>query len=341
MKLSIIVPVYNSEKFLSKSIENLISQGLADGDFEIIIVDDGSTDGSAAIAMRYQIKHSCIRIINKINGGVGSARNAGLDIAKGKYIYFIDPDDFMVDKVLSSLLTLIEANKLDILTFNSEIISELSMNKGSNKTINHQIALSPITNGRDYLATQEYQNECWWYIVDASFLRKSNVRFINGRWMEDAIFTAQLFLRANKMAHSSIVAHKHLIVDGSAMTSKEKTHYVQVIKDNYNAAIVFDEIIDSLEINSVNRDCIDRLKTRQQSFVFFMMVRILKSSISLKEIRSMLTGLEQIGAYPLNAFISRDYNKLSYRLLVKVFNQKWLYLLIFKFCNPVLRRVYS
>ena len=96
MKYSIIIPVYNSEKTIKRSIESIASQKRTD--VEIIIINDGSTDMSESIYNKMQNKYNNITYIYKENGGVSSARNLGLSVAKGKYVMFIDSDDYVDSK---------------------------------------------------------------------------------------------------------------------------------------------------------------------------------------------------------------------------------------------------
>lgn len=102
MKLSIIIPIYNSDKFLSNCIESIISQKI-DFDYEIILVNDGSTDNSLKICKDYSKKYKNIYLINEINSGVSVARNAGLRKAKGEYIFFIDSDDLLYPECMKNL----------------------------------------------------------------------------------------------------------------------------------------------------------------------------------------------------------------------------------------------
>lgn len=92
-KISIIVPVYNVEKYLRKCIDSILNQTFKD--FELILIDDGSTDESGKICDEYNLKDNRIKVIHKENGGLSSARNAGLDIAQGEYIGFVDSDDWI------------------------------------------------------------------------------------------------------------------------------------------------------------------------------------------------------------------------------------------------------
>ena len=95
MKVSVIIPVYNTEQYLSRCIESILNQSFSD--FELLLVDDGSTDGSGAICDAYAEKDGRVRVFHKDNGGVGSARNFGMDNAKGEWLTFIDSDDYIED----------------------------------------------------------------------------------------------------------------------------------------------------------------------------------------------------------------------------------------------------
>ena len=92
--LSVIIPVYNVEKYLRKCVDSILLQDFAN--MEVILVDDGSPDNSGAICDEYAEKDARVKVIHKENGGVSSARNTGLDVAQGKYIAFVDSDDYLL-----------------------------------------------------------------------------------------------------------------------------------------------------------------------------------------------------------------------------------------------------
>ena len=99
--ISVVIPVYNTEKLLNRCVDSLLSQEYSD--FELILIDDGSTDNSLAICESYAKEHEEIILLNKVNGGVSSARNAGLKIASGSYTLFVDSDDYMSEDYLTTL----------------------------------------------------------------------------------------------------------------------------------------------------------------------------------------------------------------------------------------------
>lgn len=109
--ISVIVPVYNVENYMRQCVDSLLNQTLSN--IEIILVDDGATDTSPKICDEYARKYSSVKVIHKLNGGLGSARNAGMNEARGKYIGFVDSDDYVSVKMYETLLNLAETNKAD------------------------------------------------------------------------------------------------------------------------------------------------------------------------------------------------------------------------------------
>lgn len=102
MTISVIVPIYNAEKFLHYCIDSILNQSFVD--FEILLVNDGSTDNSGKICDKYAEKDTRVKVIHKQNGGVSSARNAGIEAAKGEYICFVDSDDYLESNYLKELV---------------------------------------------------------------------------------------------------------------------------------------------------------------------------------------------------------------------------------------------
>ena len=116
MLLSIIVPIYNTEKYLEDCLQSILNQTFSD--YELILVNDGSTDSSPEICEQYAERDGRIRVIHKENGGVSSARNCGIEIAQGNYIWFVDSDDTIAYDALQVLNEYIR-EKPDLIVFNS------------------------------------------------------------------------------------------------------------------------------------------------------------------------------------------------------------------------------
>lgn len=112
-KLSVIVPVFKVEQFLNKCIDSILNQSYTN--IEVILVDDGSPDSCPQICDDYQRKDPRVKVVHKQNGGLSSARNAGLDIASGEYVSFVDSDDWLESDAYSEMINQCVINKLDII----------------------------------------------------------------------------------------------------------------------------------------------------------------------------------------------------------------------------------
>lgn len=117
LRFSIVVPIYNVEKFLDQCITSVLSQNY--DNYELILVDDGATDDSGKICDTYALKNDHIRVIHKANGGLVSARRAGVMVAKGEYVGYVDGDDWVADNWLAEVDKVIMESHPDIVEYNA------------------------------------------------------------------------------------------------------------------------------------------------------------------------------------------------------------------------------
>ena len=185
MKLSVVIPVYNVEKYLSACIDSLLAQKYKD--FELILVDDGSKDRSGEICEAYAKKHSNIVVIHKQNGGQGEARNVGLKAASGEYVFFMDSDDFLMnDEVLGQIAQRTESRP-DVL-FHKHVKWMESSGKYSACTYDYNI---PTENRRfseilcDLIDKDAYGNVGWNKVVRRELLVSNGIEFQNVATAED------------------------------------------------------------------------------------------------------------------------------------------------------------
>lgn len=192
-RLSIIIPVYNVADYLKKCIRSIVQQGLSVSDYEIIIIDDGSTDDSASICDKLKSEHQNIQVIHKPNGGVSSARNCGLSVASAEYIMFIDPDDFLEDNSLKPILQEINP-EVDISIYRSfEVIDG---NKQKEFPPFNTNLCNRINDGKPLYVNGVYSRfVVWSTLFKTSFIKANNLSFIEGMANgEDAVFMAFAFI---------------------------------------------------------------------------------------------------------------------------------------------------
>ena len=195
-KISIVIPIYNVEKYLSNCIESITNQSFQN--YEMILVNDGSKDSSLEICYKYKKNNNKIKIVNKENGGLSSARNAGIKIAKGKYIVFIDPDDEIDKNYFNTLYTIAEENNCDFVVGNYVIVP------GGQK-VTSGYNYNTVLNGKDFILSNKNihtRNDLcfvWRNIYKLDIIKKNNIKFNEEVFIgEDVIFNIEFFLKSKK-----------------------------------------------------------------------------------------------------------------------------------------------
>ncbi len=208
-KVSVIVPVYNAEKYLKKCLQSLVEQTLSD--IEIICINDGSTDNSLSIIEQFAKSDSRIKIITTQNRGQSLARNKGLEIAKGEYTGFLDSDDYADTTMFEKLYTAAKQNDSDVVMCGVYILNEKTGAITSNdpyfglKIFEEQKDMGVFFNGvfsyeqcRDFLF-----RICvvpWNKLIKTDFLKKNSIKFAEGLSFEDNIFSLELLLNAGRIS---------------------------------------------------------------------------------------------------------------------------------------------
>lgn len=208
-KVSIIVPIYNVDKYLDRCIESILNQTF--NDFELILVNDGSKDKCKEIINFYFKKDDRIRIINKENGGVSSARNAGINIAEGDFIGFVDPDDYLELDAIEYIYKLAVSNNSNIVAYRMNTYKSDTLI--SNMPINENIEIY----SRDKAIIKQLNDAYFLYSVCNKLFSKrmfDNTRFSEDiRYAEDALFNYEMLLKTDKIVISNLRKYNYVIND--------------------------------------------------------------------------------------------------------------------------------
>lgn len=197
---SVIVPVYNVAEYLPKCIDSILAQ--TNSHFEIILVDDGSVDESGKICDEYAKKDCRIKVIHKVNGGLSDARNAGIEVARGEYITFVDSDDVVNIAFLDVFYSLIKGNNADIASVEFKSFyddSELDLSHCRDGKIIRMSAERAIEKSL-------YQNQFDSSVCNKAYRRDviGDLRFPVGKLYEDLAFNYKLFERAKSIVHKQV-----------------------------------------------------------------------------------------------------------------------------------------
>lgn len=200
MDLSVIVPVYNVEPYLDACISSLYEQSFDICSFEVILVNDGSTDRSREIVESWKNRYSNIQVIDQKNQGLSVARNEGLLHASGDFICFLDSDDFLYPDTLPVLLEKAKVNNLDILRFDYWVVDEQGTKIYQSPYIHYRESYADRIGDGMFLFEKIYHKEffAWLSLFKRSFLLDSQVRFAPGMFFEDIEYTFQLSLCAKR-----------------------------------------------------------------------------------------------------------------------------------------------
>ncbi len=223
-KLSIVIPVYNVEKYLAKCLDSIIYPQIPD--YEIIIINDGSTDSSPEIAEKYAQKYpSLIKLVSTPNGGLGHARTEGLAIASGEYIQFIDSDDYLAENAVPEIL---ESLKLgyDMAIFDFVPVTE------SGRRLSYETGCK-----RDGMFSLEEYPEllfeylsAWNKIYKKSLFTDNSITYPDRIWFEDFYTTPKLYAAAEKITHIGKPWYNYLQRPGSILRNKNLARNLEIIQ---------------------------------------------------------------------------------------------------------------
>ena len=232
-KVSVIIPFYNVEAYLRHSLDSVVNQTLQN--IEIICVDDGSSDRSCEIVAEYMQRHDNIKLIRQENSGPSKARNAGLEIATGEYIYFLDSDDTLVPGALQTLYGKAAQEQLDILYFNTETVFE-------NEALQQTNEMERLF----YIRTGDYSGLCtgqtmfvrmrkdtkflvpvWIMLLRRAFLEENRIRFYEGIIHEDNLFTFRCTMCARRVNYIPDQLYRRRVRVNSIMTSQKSIRHVE------------------------------------------------------------------------------------------------------------------
>ncbi|MFE5039684.1 glycosyltransferase family 2 protein [Peribacillus simplex] len=330
--ISVVVPVYNVESYLKKCLDSILAQ--THRNFELILINDGSPDNCGIICEEYREKDSRIKVIHQKNQGVGMARNNGLDIAKGKYIYFCDPDDYLEKNLFADNLKLAEEHSANMLIFG---IYEKVYDK-----------LIPITYESKFLKSNlEFRNEfpelfkehnmhvLWNKLYKKDSIDINNIRFSTKKIGEDSSFNKQIYINLDKVYINEDIYYYHINRQGSAqnvyqedrfdMRYSETSELEQLVKawgyyDKYKQLILKDWL-KTLFVGIVNlfhNESPDNDKVKKQKIRSMILNPKIKHSIeevSLKNVDGLFSKI--ITFFLKNRFFQLMFFAFKIRKIVK------------------------
>lgn len=321
--ISIIIPIYNSYKYIERCIKSVCCQTY--NNLEILCINDGSTDESLSVLKK--LKDKRIIIINKENTGVSDTRNYGINHAKGKFIMFVDSDDWIEENYVELMYNKIKDNNAEIVVSGYKKIKGKKIEKKSiyndykrryREDITYPYAI------KDYLMTVEF-NPCWKQLISLDLIRNNQIFFNTSlNYNEDMLFSFECYMKSKKTIYSINYGYNYYINSESVMRDFDICKITKYINDNRN---VSDIIIEKycLEKNQINYLCYKTLKTYNN-----ILVKFLKNNHSYKDFKNFACKERKTyNWYFKNISLLREYGvKDNISITLLKYNFIFLYYLI-------------
>lgn len=324
MILSIIIPVYKVERYIRKTLMSIFGQHFSPADVEVIVVNDGTPDKSMQIVAEFSSEKS-LKVISQENKGLSAARNAGLKIASGKYVWFVDSDDWLEDKALEKLIPILKDSKEDVLFL---AMKEYLEDGTLYRTLNFDV-LKPSS--RVLPGFQIILNEpnlkirttpIQRYLINRFFLLDNNLYFLHGIYHEDIELSVRMLLSCPKVLILPIVGYCYLLRNSGSITSSPELRdkRCKSLKSIYDSFVLFE-----------HENMLGKNESRALSYSKYKVASTLWNMLTLQEVS---TNRLNIQSY-LGKF-KRDVIKNLY------YDHKFLHLqrqLLFLFSPWILKKI--
>lgn len=224
--LSFIVPLYNTPNYVVRCINSLLQSPLSAEEYEIVVVNDGSTDESRDVIVRLQEEHpnAPIRLFDQENRGIGGARNRGMELAQGDYVWFIDADDFVFSEQINRIVSLLREKNPQILLFEFE--HEMAHSEETPPRVPHLSLQDGAYNAIDFFVHYLDINyiTVWRFVFSRKFLRDNDLRFAEDIFYEDMPFVYQAFVAVDplRFVYCSAPVYRYFVHSSSVIRSPEQ-----------------------------------------------------------------------------------------------------------------------
>ena len=218
--LSIIIPLYNCEKYIKQCLDTIFRQEMNESEFEVIVIDDGSKDSSYSLASEYAKRHQNILVVKQENQGVACARNNALEKATGDYVTFVDADDMLVFGSLSTLIKIAVENKADIVKAAHKEVPEDAVCEDFSSS--HDNCSTQVMTGEGAIVnvTRMKEGYCWGYLISRKLITDNRLSFPpKVAFMEDWAFITQAILKSRTFVNADVLLYLYRRNSSSCMAN--------------------------------------------------------------------------------------------------------------------------
>lgn len=322
--LSIIIPVYNSGKYLERCVGSCLNQSLNENEYEILLCNDGSTDNSYEIAKELASRHDCIKVFSQKNQGAGMARNLGLHHAKGRYVMFVDSDDYIRPNSLNQPLCLCIENKLEVCRYS---LINILINTGESWPLTKTIESGVLYSGFDLISNPNvpFDTACS-ALYRLDFLQNNQIEFSKFTSSEDVLFTLNVYLLANRIMYVDTEVYVYEIKDTTRGHPTDIKGKINFIKNDISIAAAIKDAANSGSFSESIKKAL-YLRSTSATISSLWALRKLRHKLYRENVVDIINHSKDLGVYPIKG---RSYSWKSTLLAHILLNQMWLLLAGFK-----------
>lgn len=316
-RISFIIPVYNCGCFIPRCVESIENQfNAGKDDYEIIIINDGSTDNTWEIINTLASKNPQIKLIDKPNGGVSSARNEGIKMVKGKYVYFVDSDDFLFPLTISRQLDIMDSLELDTMKVGYEVLASNDMSVNQCVTPPHldsHAGSFRVMTGQEWLIEDKgWSRAPWQFIHRTEILHKHNIQFdVRCEVEEDLLFNIHLISYSKRFAVSSIPTYAYVYYSDSAC--HRRRGFEESFRVGIGNVMANLHLSDNLKNRSIDKRILYTLdRIRDYNLFARCLWPLIRDARSPREAKRCICQFIELGIYPVSkpkpGYINMDYS---------------------------------
>lgn len=291
--LSFIIPAYNASKYIADTLNSIKLEIKNKKNVELIVIDDGSKDETFNIISKFKNKNPDLNVIihKKENEGVSTARNLGVELARGKYIWFFDSDDIIGDNSIEVICEYLNTEDLDYLSigvkdfYNEESIESNIENKPDT-----------VVDGLEYIKNYDIEHSPWAFIVKKEIIEKNNIYFLKGVLCEDYDFVLRVIAFSKKINHTKHICYNYIIREGSLSRRRNKEYY---IFHHESMIKIIKYITEFFELHS-DKEFSNEVKKYLVKIKILALINILNSVLPYSEKKEYLKKFEKVGIFDLS-----------------------------------------
>lgn len=308
--LTYILPVYNTERYVLRALQSIVDQQLEPAQYEVLVVDDGSTDSSRSLVESFSQDHPQVKLLSQPNAGVSAARNLAMDKARGRYLVFVDSDDYLNGDVMPALLRRVMDNDLDVLSFN--YCCKDTQGNDLPHTRDDNYATTGVITGPEFLSAHSMTPYVWRFLLRRDYLVRNHWCFNPSLIVcEDGSLIAKFLLNAPRMAHDDSVAYCYVKRDDSAMHNPDPDHLRRRIFSQVDAAASIDATARDYE-KATGLKAPASVDGLRNVYLYFSMTKALVCGM----VSEVVERIRQAGLYPFPCVgPESDYHGMKWKII--------------------------